>query len=189
MAFRIWFYFLALTALMLVFMWMLQISFIGPYYEMNRSQTTKLKAEEITKIIESDTFLDSESQLIKSLASENMCGAIYNSKGIMVMRVNSKNSSCHLANLSRFTISEYISIIDNSSSQDFSLKFTSEIFEQGLYFYGKEAVHMEEPYYLFLNSPIKLLDSTVFVLKRQFGLLAISVFSIATFIAFVLSKF
>ena len=188
MAFRIWFYFLALTALMLVFMWMLQISFIGPYYEMNRSQTTKLKAEEITKIIESDTFLDSESQLIKSLASENMCGAIYNSKGIMVMRVNSKNSSCHLANLSRFTISEYISIIDNSSSQDFSLKFTSEIFEQGLYFYGKEAVHMEEPYYLFLNSPIKLLDSTVFVLKRQFGLLAISVFSIATFIAFVLSK-
>ncbi len=76
MAFRIWFYFLILTGLMLLFMWMLQISFIGPYYEKNRSETTQLKADEISRFLERETFADEESTLIKLLASENMCGSI-----------------------------------------------------------------------------------------------------------------
>lgn len=188
MAFRIWFYFLILTGLMLLFMWMLQISFIGPYYEKNRSETTQLKADEISRFLERETFADEESTLIKLLASENMCGSIYNSKGTRIMSANLGYSNCYLASLSPTAMREYMNMAEKSTTKNFAVRFSSVIFEQGLYFYGREVTIEEEPYFVFINSPLELLDSTVFVLKRQFGLLAVSVFTFATLVAFALSR-
>ena len=188
MAFRIWFYFLVLTGLMLLFMWMLQITFIGPYYEMNRSDTTHMKAQEIQRLLSVNGVEEVETEFVKILAGENLCGGLYalNGQSVMVSDVNSSN--CQLKHLSNDAVNEYINRIASASSKDFSLRFTSEVFEQGLYFYGKEVSVEETPYYLMLNSPIELLDSTVFVLKRQFGFLIASVLSIATIVAFLLSK-
>lgn len=188
MAFRIWFYFLALTGLMLLFMWMLQITFIGPYYEKNRAETTQLKAQEIQRLLMVNNVQQVESEFINILASENLCGGLYTANGssIIVSDVNSNN--CQIKHLSKSAINEYITLVSEANSKDFSLRFTSEVFEQGLYFYGKEVDFLNDKYYLMLNSPIELLDSTVYVLKRQFGFLVGSVLSIATFIAFLLSK-
>ncbi|WZT99989.1 HAMP domain-containing histidine kinase [Erysipelothrix sp. D19-032] len=76
----------------------------------------------------------------------------------------------------------------NSQSHDFSIRFDSEIFEQGMYFYGKNAKIQDNDFYIFINTPIELLDSTIFVLKRQFGLVALMVFSFATIVTFILSR-
>lgn len=188
MAFRIWFYFLILTGLMLLFMWMLQITFIGPYYEKNRAETTQLKAQEIKRLLMRDDREEVEREFVKILASENLCGGIYLPNGTPVLVSEANSTNCQIKSLSTSAINEYIQHVAKSPNQDFSLRFTSEVFEQGLYFYGKGVEFQGSQYYLFLNSPIELLDSTIFVLKRQFGFLVASVLSIATFVAFLLSK-
>lgn len=188
MVFRIWFYFLILTGLMLLLMWMLQISFIGPYYERNRSETTQTKADEIVRFLEMEDFMSEEGTLTKLLAAENMCGSIYNTSGARIMSANLLNSNCHLATISPSAMREYMDMAHESPTQHFAIRFSSEIFDQGLYFYGREVYIEDKTYFMFINSPIELLDSTVFVLKRQFGLLAVSVFTVATFVAFALSR-
>ena len=188
MAFRIWFYFLVLTGFMLLLMWMLQIAFIGPYYEKNRATTTELKAEEIARLLQQENTDNTQIDFAKLLSAENMCGSVFNNEGKEIMSANTKISNCHMSTLSQSAINEYILMVKDSKMDVFTLRFTSEIFEQGLYFLGKEVVVNEESLFIFLNSPIELLDSTIFVLRRQFGFLAASVFSIATFVAFVLSK-
>lgn len=169
-------------------MWMLQITFIGPYYEKNRAETTHLKALEIQRLLMRDNIEEIETEFVKILASENLCGGIYTPNGAPVIVSEANSSNCQIKTLSSEAINEYIQRVIASPTKTFSLRFTSEVFEQGLYFYGKEVTMLDEPYFLFLNSPIELLDSTVFVLKRQFGLLVASVLSIATFVAFLLSK-
>lgn len=188
MAFRIWFYFLILTGLLLLIMWTLQISFIGPYYERNRSETTHLKADEISRYLEREDFLTHESNLVKILATENMCGSIYNQNGTRIMSANLSNSNCHLASLSPNAMREYMDMANESVTDEFGIRFSSEIFEQGLYFYGREVPIQDSSYFIFINSPVELLDSTIFVLKKQFGLLAMIVFSFATMVAFALSS-
>ena len=169
-------------------MWMLQISFIGPYYERNRSEMTQFKADEISRFLEREDFKSKEGELVKLLAAENMCGSIYNSSGMRVMSANLSYPNCHLASLSPVAMREYMDMAHESVSRQFAIRFSSEIFEQGLYFYGREVMVNEEAYFIFINSPIELLDSTIFVLKRQFGLLAVSVFSFATLVALSLSR-
>ena len=188
MAFRIWFYFLTLTGLMLLFMWMLQITFIGPYYEKNRAETTQLKAQEIERLLMVNNIEQVEFEFVKILSSENLCGGLFTEKAAPVIISEANSSNCQITNISNSAVAEYINRIQESHNKTFSLRFTSEVFEQGLYFYGKEVTFLDQEYYLFLNSPIELLHSTVFVLKRQFGLLVVSVLSVATFLAFLLSK-
>ncbi|WZT99988.1 hypothetical protein MGH68_10035 [Erysipelothrix sp. D19-032] len=73
MAFRVWLYFLVLTGLMLLFLWMLQISFIGPYYERNRAQTIRKNVLEIERLLMREDFYNSEKAMTQMLAKENMC--------------------------------------------------------------------------------------------------------------------
>ncbi|QIK70108.1 HAMP domain-containing histidine kinase [Erysipelothrix sp. HDW6C] len=188
MAFRIWFYFLVLTGIMLLFLWMLQISFIGPYYERNRSQTIQNKVTEIERLLARDDFSNAQKSFSKMLAQENMCGAIYNENGTQIMIGDDIGNSCHIKGLRSDVVKEYMHMADTSPTSDFSIRFNSEIMEQGMYFYGKVATVSDYQYYIFINTPIELLDSTVFVLKRQFGLVALAVFSFATFVTFILSR-
>lgn len=188
MAFRIWFYFLLLTGIMLLFLWMLQISFIGPYYERNRSQTIQMKVTEIERLLERSDISIVEEATGKILTTENMCISIYNDLGVRTYIGENPNIPCQLNNLKNSTMKEYMIMADNASTHDFSINFNNGIHEQGMYFYGRSTLINGKPNYIFVISPIKLLDSTVFVLKRQFGLLALVVFSVATIVAFILSK-
>ncbi|CAM3534121.1 cell wall metabolism sensor histidine kinase WalK [Erysipelothrix anatis] len=188
MAFRVWLYFLVLTGLMLLFLWMLQISFIGPYYERNRAQTIQKNVLEIERLLMREDFYNSEKAMTQMLAKENMCAVVYNERGIRIINADAVGTNCHISNLSSDAVQEYMKMTQNSQSHDFSIRFDSEIFEQGMYFYGKNAKIQDNDFYIFLNTPIELLDSTIFVLKRQFGLVALMVFSFATIVTFILSR-
>lgn len=177
-----------LTGFMMLFLWMLQISFIGPYYERNRFQLIQSTVTEINRQLAKGDFSAAEKSISKTLTQENMCGVIYNNQGYRVLLAAENGNNCHITNLSSSAVTEYISMVNNSATNDFSIRFNSEIFEQGMYFYGKMITVDDFDYYVFINTPIELLDSTVYVLKRQFGLVGLVVFSVATLVAFVLSR-
>lgn len=188
MAFRVWFYFMLLTTMTLLFLWMLQISFIRPYYERNRTQILNQKASEIETLIKAEENLEESEELTDLLVKENMCGTIYDESGTQIV-TSSGNLACLLDDLSTDSIVQYIAMAQEAPSSEFSIRFSSDIFEQGMYFYGAEVEGFDEgTYYMFINSPLELLDSTVFVLRRQFALLASIVFTMATAVAFLLSR-
>ena len=189
MAFRVWFYLMLLTGVTLLSLWMLQISFIQPYYERNRDQVINQKALEIEKLVQSEDGIKDSDQLTKLLAKENMCGSIYNDQGRLILSSNG-TLSCLLEDLPTQSIMEYIVMANEAPSSQFSIKFSSDIFDQGMYFYGKEVriQSLEESVFIFINSPLELLDSTIFVIRRQFALLTAIVFSIATMVSLFLSR-
>lgn len=188
MTFRVWFYFLVLTGFVMLFLWMLQITFIGPYYERNRTQSTLNTVTSIEHQLARDNISSAEKEISRLLTQENMCGAVYNERGTRVILVAELPTSCHLDSLSNNAVSEFISMTNRSASSDFSIRFNSDILDQGMYFYGRSTKLADYNYYIFVNTPIELLDSTVYVLKRQFGLVAMVVFSVATFVTFALSR-
>lgn len=187
MAFRVWFYFMLLTGITLLSLWMLQISFIQPYYERNRDQVINQKALEVERLVQSEDFIDDSTQVGNLLNKENMCGSIYNEAGELVLS-SGGNLACLLEDLPTKSIVEYILMAQEAPSSQFSIKFSSDIFDQGMYFYGKKIMMGEESHYLFINSPLELLDSTIFVIRRQFALLATVVFSMATMVSIFLSR-
>ena len=104
MAFRVWFYFMLLTGITLLSLWMLQISFIQPYYERNRDQVINQKALEIERLIQSEAGISDSSELSKLLVKENMCGSIYNEEGELLL-TTSGNLACLLEDYLRSLLS------------------------------------------------------------------------------------
>lgn len=188
MTVRVWFYFLMLTGFVLLFLWMLQITMIGPYYERNRTQTTFGTVSAIERSLSQDDINNAEKEISRILTEQNMCGAIFNERGLRIIIAEELGTTCHLGELSTRAVSEYMSMTKTSSTSDFSIRFNSDVIEQGMYFYGRKTTLSDFDYYIFVNTPIELLDSTVYVLKRQFGLVAIAVFFIATVVTFLLSR-
>lgn len=175
-----------LTALTLLFLWMLQISFIEPYYERSRVQVIEQKIIEVEKAIQKDKKAFSSESLTTILIKDNICGSIYDAHGDVLITTKS-NMVCMIPHMPKPTTKEYIRQTQKSANRNYNLKFSSDLFEQGLYFHVQELQVEQEYFYLFLNAPLELLDSTVYVLRRQFALLAIIVFSLGTIISFLLS--
>ena len=176
-----------LTALTLLFLWMLQISFIEPYYERSRVQVIEQKISEVEKALTNKDELFTSESLAAILNKDNICGSIYDENADVLITTKS-NMVCMIPHMPKPSTQEYIRQAKISSQKKYSLKFSSDLFEQGLYFHVQELEIDHQIYYLFLNAPLELLDSTVFVLRRQFALLAIIVFSLGTIISFLLSN-
>ena len=174
----------------MLFLWTLQISFIGPYYERNRTQLTMSVVSSIERQLGRDDIYNAERSISKLLAQENMCGAVYNETGSRIIVSADLGSTCHINTLSTKAIQEYIKMTQRSNTSDFAIRFNSDVLNQGMFFYGRSfnVSGSDLNYTIFVNTPIELLDSTVYVLKRQFGLVAMVVFSIATFVTFALSR-
>lgn len=172
----------------MLFLWMLQITLIGPYYERNRTLSTQSIVTSIERQLARDDINSAEKEISRLLKDENMCGAVYNERGLRVILAAEQGSTCHIDGLSNRAVNEYMKMTQTSNTNDFSIRFNSDVLDQGMYFYGRKTNVADFNYYIFVNTPIELLDSTVYVLKRQFGLVAIVVFSVATFVTFALSR-
>lgn len=174
---------------MLIFLWLLQISLIGPYYEKDRTQAIALRANDIQRFIEKTNGVPHDNAgLVSIMSHENMCAGVYDINGKRLMSADILGLNCHLNQITDASLAEFIAMAQIAPSHDFSIRFNSEYFDQGMHFYGREVAANDASYYVFINAPIELLDSTVSVLKRQFGLVAGVVFTISTIVTFILSK-
>lgn len=190
MAFRVWTSFLVFIGIMLLLLWMLQITFLEPYYKISREKNVSIAITEVEKILQEDLDDDTRLKLRLLFARENMCGVVYNqdNSAILNIAVDIIGPNCYVNNISQSTKEEYIDLIKTSDTKDISVPFRNEYFEQAMQFYGKEIMVQGDPHYIFVNSPLKLLDSTVEVLKNQFLLVSTIIFGIGTSAAILLSR-
>ena len=125
-----------------------------------------------------------------SFARENMCAIVYTEQGINVLdvAVDMLGQSCNLNQLSSQSKHDFIELVDHSPNQEIDVPFRNEQFEQAMTFYAKSFEVDEEVYYVFVNAPMELLDSTVEILKKQFITVSVMVFTVGTTIALLLSR-
>lgn len=190
MAFRVWTYFLAFIGIMMILLWMLQITFLEPYYRSSRSKTIMFNISEVERLMQDTQDADIKTKLRLLFARDNMCAIVYNKDGlnIMSLAVDVIGPNCYLQELSHESKLEYIDIVKNSSDKTIDVPFRNEYFDHALSFYGKEIKVGDEPHYIFINTPMKLLDSTVEILKNQFLMVMVSIFGIGTTAALLLAR-
>ncbi len=196
MAFRVWTYFLAFIGIMIILLWMLQITFLEPYYKSSRRKNILLNIQEVERVLHDQENFDAlQDQDVKTklrllFARENMCAAIYDQQGhnLMNIAVDVIGPNCYLEELSEASKNEYIDIVKSSETKEIDVPFRNEYFEHGMGFYGKEILVDDEAHYIFINTPMKLLDSTVDILKNQFLMVTIFIFGIGTTVALLLAR-
>lgn len=190
MAFKVWTYFLAFIAIMMILLWMLQITFLEPYYKASRTKNISVSISEVQRLMQGNVDTDVKAKLRLLFAHENMCGIVYNDAGVDVLNiaVDVIGPNCYLQELSPESKQEYIEIVKNSSNKEIDVPFRNEYFDQAMGFYGKEIYVGDEIFYIFINTPMKLLDSTVEVLKNQFLLVTVVIFGIGTTVSLLLAR-
>ncbi|HZJ86608.1 MAG TPA: HAMP domain-containing sensor histidine kinase [Erysipelothrix sp.] len=196
MAFRVWTYFLAFIGIMIIILWMLQITFLEPYYKSSRRKNIQLNIQEVERLLQDPNDLDVindqdvRTRLRLLFARENMCAILYDKEGVdlMSIAVDVIGPNCYLEDISSESKNEYIDIVKASETKEIDVPFRNEYFEHGMGFYGKEILVNDEPFYIFINTPMKLLDSTVDILKNQFLMVTVFIFGIGTTVALLLAR-
>ena len=175
---------------MLLILWMLQISFLEPYYKASRSKNMLYNVIEVEKFMQGPLETEQRNDLRLLFARENMCGIVYSNKGIRIfdIAIDALGQSCYLNQITATTKTDFIALVDESETGQINVPFRDEQFEQAMTFYAKRFEVGEESYYIFVNAPMELLDSTVDILKNQFLMVSLIVFTLGTTIALLLSR-
>src|SRR5699024_8183489 len=97
-------------------------------------------------------------------------------------------SNCFLKELPQATINEYMIMAYESPSGVMSIPFVDDTNLQETHLVGKYSKINDNVYYIFVSGSVQLADVTVHVLKKQFTLIALSIFSIATMVTLILAR-
>lgn len=170
-------------------MWLLQIAFIEPYYEQYRlSEIEKVNSEIAYRVVDSAIELDS-TELSNVVGREMMCVDIMNDTARTLVNSDNLGSTCVIDGISKPALLQFINNAKEAPRNEFSIKFTNNNTNQGMYLMVRGVMVAEDEYvYIFTNAPLEMVDSTVYVLRRQFGLLTLLVFSVATIVSLLLSR-
>src|SRR5690554_1237912 len=147
MAFRVWTYFLAFIAIMMILLWMFQITFLEPYYKSSRTKNIVFSISEVQRLMQDPSDEEVKTKLRLLFARENMCGIVYDENGVNIMNiaVDVIGPNCYLDDMSLASKDEYIETLKNSESKEIDVPFRNEFFDHAMSFYGKEIMIDESP--------------------------------------------
>ena len=190
MAFRVGSYFLVFIGSMLILLWMFQITFLEPFYRVNQTKIIQRVSSDVENMMNNNQDTDVSAVLRVLFSRENMCGAIYDDDGnsYMHIAVDLIGQNCYLTQISETTIKDYIHTISTEPNKEINVPFRTDTFDQSMSFYGKGFDVGSRQYYLFINTPLELLDSTVEVLKNQFLMVSLMVLLLGSVTALLLAR-
>jgi len=178
-----------LTMGILGLLWILQITFLKPYYRNTKIKDIRYVASMIEQGIQQDRFSDS---IVSVAVRNNVCATVFNAQQDLVYYVDTLGVNCFL---SRFRgggdaelLSQYINEAKKAGTSDFYFTLQNLNFRQEMIFYGKEVQVNLANYYVFVNAPIEPLDSTIAILQDQFIYVTIVVFLLSGFFTIIISS-
>ena len=185
---RTWFYFITLTLGILGMLWFFQIVLLSATYQDMKVNQVRDVADKVESGIIQDTF--SMSIQIEAV-KKNVCGLVYNSKSVLLYQVDSLGLGCVLnerALATQTKITEYIGVLKQSSNGEMIIKLQNTEINQNMLVYGREVNSNFGNYYIFLNTPLDPIDSTISILTDQFIYVTFFVFLLATVLAFYIAR-
>ena len=174
----IWLYLAIFSILILFFLWFFQIIFLDKYYEWYKTKDIKVAAFLIKEKYEKNKDLTDTFNTL--LFEKGICISILENDTLLSYN-NNMNKSCVPLN----DIANYKKALINNNDND--IIFNSTIKNYGI----KNKVYafkLDENTYIFLNTSIEPIDSTVTILKNQFIIVSIVILLLSFFIGLFISK-
>lgn len=177
---RIWKYLIIFSISILLFLWLFQVIFLNKYYEWYKTKSIKKVANEIVSSYEdSDNFL-------------NTLEDISISEGICIEISNLNNNSYYSSNMNKSCINTNRNMsIENAkknfenSNEDsiiFRVKYRDKI---NYLIYG---IKIDDNTYIYLNTFLDPIDSTIVILKNQLLIVTCVVVILSIIIAYFISR-
>ncbi len=185
---RTWFYFITLTLGILGMLWVFEVVLLSATYQDMKVNQVKEVADKVESGILGDNFtMTIQIEAVK----KNVCGLVYNSKGVLLYQVDSLGLGCVLnekALASKTQITTYIDDLKNAANGEMIIKLQNTVSDQNMLLYGREVDGDFGNYYVFLNTPLDPIDSTISILTNQFVYVTFFVFLLATVLAFYIAR-
>jgi two-component system, OmpR family, sensor histidine kinase ArlS len=169
-------------------LWLFQIVLLSATYQDMKVNQVRVVADKVQVGIINDNFTMS---IQVEAVKKNVCGLVYNSKSVLLYQVDSLGLGCVLnekALASPTKITEYIDVLRESVNGEMIVKLRNEVIDQNMLLYGREVNSDFGNYYIFLNTPLDPIDSTISIITNQFVYVTFFVFLLATVLAFYIAR-
>ena len=155
----------------------MQIVFLNKYYEVYK----KNQLDDIVNSIKTNNSMDI-STLEDIAYNYGVCVSIY-SNGVIQTISNTYNKGCLFSD--KDTSDNYItSFVSSGKTEDTRLLYNKRFGNKTII----KALKYNNEVYIFLNTSIQPLDSSIILLKSQYGYIALIIFGISLIISYVISS-
>lgn len=201
--FRVFLYMALFAAGLLTLLYVLQITLLPSYYENQVFQQVESISSTVSHLMIEDErgnidFNEVYRGLVDTASSNNLCIYVFDEETYLKVEINSMGSTCYLDYLVSPTfqslqeptpiIQQYVDLASQSESSNYYFTVQPTELMSSQLFYGQEIRGSNLNYYMFINTPYELVDSTVSVLQDQFLFVSIIVFILSMVVAFIISR-
>ena len=177
---KIFLYLSIFSILILAFLWILQILLLNNYYEYYKTNELTSTLNLIKKNYNTDNFTN----VLEDIAyNTDFCVEITNQVETSYSNIQNSKGCIDTNNISK-VVSEKQNFMD-SNKANFKLKIINPRFNNQTLLYG---IKLDENNYLFVNTSLEPIDTTINVLKNQFLIVSLIVIILSSFIAYFISK-
>lgn len=176
-----------------LFIGLLQIGLIRPYYRNSKIHDVSIVADVIGKDVISDGTPAGISDAMQETVDNNVCVIMYNDEGRTVYVSDSLGSGC-VFNTASFSHNKSIGNIKalkktlRTNGGSASVNLTNDTTEQDMIVYARKIRADLSDYYLLVNSPLEPVDSVVSFFTTQYFFYMVIAIIIASLVAFYISK-
>ena len=165
------------ASFILLFLFLMQIVFLNRYYEIYK----KNQLNDIVSSIKNNKSMDIHT-LEDYAYNYGICISIY-SNGIIQTISNTYNKGCLFSD--KTSSDNYIiSFVESGATEDTRLLYNKRFGNKTII----KSLKYNNEVYIFLNSSIQPLDSSIILLKSQYGYIALIFFGISLIISYIISS-
>ena len=193
---------LIFVSITLFLVYVLQIFLLPSFYQnkaLSRVETISNRmATPLTNIANNEEYTQEYNDLVLYTRQNNICLYAFDDSAILKLEANAMGSSCYLHYLIKPTIqsyrdpspimNQYMEMVNQQESKSYYFTVTPNDQISSQLFYAQRFVINNRNFYVFINTPYELLDSTIFVLQEQFFYISSGVLILGIMISLLLSK-
>ena len=177
-----------MAAGIVLFIGILQIGLIRPYYRNAKISSIKTVADDIADNLIHDGSQKAIDASLQEAVNNNVCVVIYNEASQQVYNADSLGAGCVFsAASSDERMQDPDALIASTANGDLSENVTNQVTGQEMIVYGKKIDAELGRYYLFVNSPLEPVDSIVSFFLNQYLLYTILAVIVASFVGFYIA--
>ena len=189
--FYVWWYFMLFAVLVLLLLWVFQYFLLASYYRSARLRSVEKVSGELTVAYGSDSF---ENEIRRMAFDNSMCIIITDSSGKLQTGANNLGYFSKLMLDSFNNTGYYMHQLKGElteSGKDYISKIVkndSISSEEIIYVSSFKTERSENPYYIYIESSLEPIDSTVSTIREQLIYITVILFELAFIITLVISK-
>jgi Signal transduction histidine kinase len=193
--FRVWLAFFLLALVIVLFIGVLQVGLIRPYYRNAKIRTVKTVADNIQSDLIENGSVKGINRALQETVDNDACVVIYNDAGDLIYNADSLGTGCIFNGESTLpqelaTSEDRVNLLSEGS--EYSQNLVNSVTGQEMIVYGRKMSALLGNYYFYINSPLEPVDSVVSFFTSQYiiyMLLALAGASVlATYISGRLTK-